>query len=302
MAQKAVISTISLNDIRPAKYQDNCSPGDLQYGLDLIDLAVCDKPDCICLPEMFAQINLPLTPETAEPRDGKIIDAVSEKARKYNCYIVCPILLKDLRGIFNSAFLIDRKGRIVAGYNKTHPTIGEIQTGIKPGKDYPVFETDFGKIGIATCFDINFFDVGKQLRDKGAEIIIFVSMFDGGMVLNFWAFQLQCYIASAVCNGLGKIVNPIGQTVKQAQLHQPVISSGINLDYMVCHADGRDKLLAAKHKYKDTFNFLISSPEARVLLWSDSNKVSIGEIAKEFEIELTKDYYRRSLEAIEAAR
>ncbi|MFN0104149.1 MAG: carbon-nitrogen hydrolase family protein [Bryobacteraceae bacterium] len=61
------------------------------------------------------------------------------------------------RLLYNSAVLLDRKGDVVGRYDKIHPTEGELKSGIAPGAtDPPVFETDFGIIGIQICFDERF--------------------------------------------------------------------------------------------------------------------------------------------------
>jgi predicted amidohydrolase len=40
-----------------------------------------------------------------------------------------------------------------------------------------VFLTDFGRVGCAICFDLNFRDVIQGLGANGAEIVFFPSMY-----------------------------------------------------------------------------------------------------------------------------
>jgi predicted amidohydrolase len=127
---------------------------------------------------------------------------MAEFARKNNCYVVCPIITKDEGRFYNSSILIDRKGNIAGVYHKTHPTVPEmipdkIYKGgvVTPGAlDQPVFETDFGKVGMLICFDTNWWDCWDNLRDKGAEVVLFSSQFSGGRILNYYAWRNSCYV------------------------------------------------------------------------------------------------------------
>ncbi|VAW18019.1 hypothetical protein MNBD_BACTEROID01-2122 [hydrothermal vent metagenome] len=78
------------------------------------------------------------------------------------------------------AILIDRKGQIVGKYHKTHLTVREqFIKSISPGNEYPVFRTDFGKVGLMVCYDNHFPEVARILAVKGAELIAYPSMGDG---------------------------------------------------------------------------------------------------------------------------
>ncbi|HEX28838.1 TPA: carbon-nitrogen hydrolase family protein, partial [Candidatus Poribacteria bacterium] len=96
----------------------------LKSALEWIDRAAFDKPDIIVLPEIFpsAGVGSDGWIETAQPVPGPITEAVGEKARRYNTYIVCPMVERKEGRIYNSAVLIDRKGQPMGSYHKIHPT------------------------------------------------------------------------------------------------------------------------------------------------------------------------------------
>ena len=48
----------------------------------------------------------------------------------------------------------------------------EIEHGLTPGNDYPVFHTDFGTIGLMICYDVFFADPARALATEGAELIL----------------------------------------------------------------------------------------------------------------------------------
>jgi len=102
---------------------------------------------------------------------GDITDRFSEKAKKYNCYILVNLAEEENGFYFNSTALIDRSGNIIGKYRKTHLPKCELEIGFSHGDELPVFDMDFGKVGVLTCFDIEFFEAGRFLRNKGAEII-----------------------------------------------------------------------------------------------------------------------------------
>jgi hypothetical protein len=41
-----------------------------------------------------------------------------------------------------------------------------------PGNEYPVFDTDFGRIGTMICWDISYPEVARELAARGAEVIL----------------------------------------------------------------------------------------------------------------------------------
>jgi predicted amidohydrolase len=73
--------------------------------------------------------------------------------------------------LFNTAVLFDRRGRLVGQYDKTHLTIGELQDGFSCGSEYPVFDLDFGRVGIHICYDEWFPEVARLYAHRGAEVL-----------------------------------------------------------------------------------------------------------------------------------
>jgi predicted amidohydrolase len=97
-------------------------------------------------------------------------------AKKHEMYVGGGIVRQcdDVDRIFNTALLYDREGELVGMYDKVHPYSPENnELGVTPGIKVPVFQTDFGRVGFAICYDIWFPDVCELLALKGAEIILF---------------------------------------------------------------------------------------------------------------------------------
>jgi len=186
-------------------YPENSIESRIKNVLGRMERAAGYEPDIICLPETFNTSYVDEDKsyeEIAEDEKipGPVTSRISEFARNQNCYVICPIVTKDEGMYFNSAILIDRKGSIAGVYHKAHPVDTEIKEGkgIIPGPIRPpVFETDFGKIGMQICFDANWFESWTHMKEDGAEIVFFPSQFPGGRILDFHAWRNNYYIVSS---------------------------------------------------------------------------------------------------------
>jgi predicted amidohydrolase len=269
----------------------------VDHAVAKIDRAAADKPDLIVLPETFTGLGCGSETwfATAEPVPGPTTERLAERAQRHGCYIVCPIVRTDAGRAYNSAILLRRDGEVVGIYDKMHPVIGELEAGLTPGVSAPVFETDFGRVGLAICFDLNFHDVIEELARGGAELVCFPSMYRGGLQTRLWAFDHAVYFASATPGEGSVIVDPLGNALEQSGAYEPIISRRVNLDYADMHIDENHRQWdAIKAKYGDAVEFDILSPEARFVMYSHDPDVSVADIIAEFSLETSRDYFARS--------
>lgn len=93
-------------------------------------------------------------------------------AIQYNINIIAGThLAVEKKRLYNIAYLFHRDGRIDKQY-KTHITPSEARWwGITAGRDFEVFETDRGKIAIAICYDVEFPEVVRISKAKGADVL-----------------------------------------------------------------------------------------------------------------------------------
>ncbi|MEM2961030.1 MAG: nitrilase-related carbon-nitrogen hydrolase [Candidatus Bathyarchaeia archaeon] len=166
--RKVKICTVHFRPKEPSTVQRN-----IDLYTDLLDVAGRGRADIVCLPECITSVCVNKSiEEVAQPIPGPATDRLSEKANKYKMYVVASLYERAGSCIYNTAVLIDRNGRIIGKYRKTHLPHGEIKSGVTPGSEYPVFETDFGKVGLEICYDIFFPEVTKILALKGAIMIL----------------------------------------------------------------------------------------------------------------------------------
>lgn len=269
----------------------------LDASVELFRKAALDEPDIIALPEVFAFLGVPINQweQVAEPIDGQVVRTFRKLAMKHKCWVVCPFVERDDFGIRNSAAFIDRGGNVVAKYHKMHPTIEEINAGVIPGVEAKVVEADFGRIGCAICFDLNFKDVIEGLSRGGVELVFFCSMYLGGLQMRIWAHDYSVFMASACTSYGSMIVDPLGRVIATSQPYQPIITRMLNLDAVVLHLDyNHTKFAAIKERYGAAVEIDVSSPEAKCILVSHLRDKSARDIVAEFELEPLSDYFNRA--------
>ena len=149
-----------------------CTNGltDIRSAEAVLDEAGNAKVDLVLLPEYMRGALLP------ETLDGPACRLMSAKAKQFGMYVAGGIVRKveTPDRLYNTALLYDRKGKLVGMYDKHHPYSPELNCdGISAGTAVPVFQTDFGKIGMMICYDNWFTDVAQLLALKGAKIILF---------------------------------------------------------------------------------------------------------------------------------
>jgi predicted amidohydrolase len=144
---------------------------------DLLDKAGHLGADLVCLPEMLNKGSRRHASyeEVAEELRGRTYHLLSGKAQQFGMYVLGCIYERDGDFLFNTAFLLDRAGDLVGTYRKVHLYWPEEREGISPGDSFPVFETDFGTVGVMICYDSWFPEMARILGLKGAEIVLFPS-------------------------------------------------------------------------------------------------------------------------------
>ncbi len=166
---------------------------------------------------------------------------MSMLAEKYNMYIVgCHYRPIDGENC-NVASIFDRKGHIVGQYHKTHLPPDETWQSVA-GNEIPVFELDFGKIGVSICYDMMFPEQVRVLALKGAEVIFHPTFgygwYDeiGEATLKTRANDNSVYIVTAknaVFNAAGKssIIDYWGHTRTESGFDKNIIvTAEIDLD------------------------------------------------------------------------
>jgi predicted amidohydrolase len=265
----------------------------------LLDQALQRGPDLICLPEGFphAGVRKPLQ-EVAEPLTGATVETCAHRAREARCYIVCPLYTREGDHIFNSAVILDRSGEIAGVYHKVCPVTSSpdytvLESGMTPGHALPVFDLDFGRIGIQICYDVGFPENWQALAEKGARLVLWPSAYDGGFSLRVYAYTHHFYVVSAACTGCSRILDPCGEILQETTVAAPIIFREINLDYVVAHSDWNmgipDRI---RTKYGDRVEIRQWDPGcAHFIVEPKDHAITSAHLQEEFGFESTAEYH-----------
>jgi len=263
---------------------------------------LCDKPDLIVLPECcdrYSDLTREERKDYYRVRGNRIRDHFMEIAKREKVNIAYSAVRELPDGTFrNSTQFINRSGGIDGIYNKNYLVIEEYTQGdILYGKDAPIIETDYGRVGGAICFDLNFEPLRKRYKEQHPELIVFCSVYHGALMQNFWAYDCRSWFVSAVPGEQCTVINPVGTVVASATNYHPYVTADINLDCKVAHLDYNwEKLDALRKKYGKGVTIYDPGYLGSVLLTSEC-EVSADEMAREFDIELWDDYYARAMAA-----
>jgi len=235
---------------------------------------------------------------------GPSTDACAKRAREAHCYVICAI--KNQRGgrYWNSAVMIDRDGQIAGVYDKLCPVTRkadytEMEGGITPASQLPVFDLDFGRVGVQICFDAGFPENWQKLAGDDVRLVFWSSAYDGGFSLRCYAYLHHYYLASSVRRGRSRIIDPLGAILAESGEGPGVVHRQINLDYVVYHGDFNHQLpgrIAAE--YAERVEIRESAPgSGHHLVEPRDAGVTCAVLMKEFGFESTKQYHDRHREA-----
>lgn len=300
MPRKVLVATTAFANQAGRSLEKN-----IEMGLGLLDAAGAQHPDLICLPEVFPQIGVPKDQliATAEKLDGPVIAALAERARRFSTYVIAGTNL--LRGeiMVNTALLFDRQGQIVGQYEKVHPTIGEIHAGTTPGSRAQVFETDFGRVGIAICYDIGWPQLWDELAAQGAELVVWPSAYDGGWPLQHYAWRQRCYVVSSVWTWHSKIIDITGQVLASTSRWQPLVVEQIDLEKEVFHTDeNAAKLTRLQAELGRRISLRSYSEEHLFTLESNDPSLPLDRVISQYGLETFRDYHARAEAVQDQAR
>lgn len=180
-----------------------------------IDRAGKDEAQLIVFPEyVLGHITVP-GPET---------ERISVAAKTNSIYIIVGCWEGLADGKFANSAIFDRSGTILGKYNKTHAAIdhyeGEPPWSSPPqgkthdwmlqndpewimeaGQELPVFDLDFGRVGVMTCYDGWFPEPARVMSLRGAELIVWING-RGGSVEDFIvkSTMFQSHVAMVATN------------------------------------------------------------------------------------------------------
>jgi predicted amidohydrolase len=255
------------------------------------------EPDVIVIPETY---NISWVREEKrleelaedESTPGPATSVMSEVARNHNCYVVCPVITIKEGHFYNSSILLDRNGKISGVYHKIHPVDTEIIPekyykggGVTPGAlKPPVFNTDFGRVGMQICMDGYWHENWKSLHNDGAEIVLFPSQGPFGDLLNHRAWVNHYYIASATGED-ARIIDISGDTIAADGEFARWVCAPVNFEKVLIHIWPQVRRFdEIQKKYGRKIRIKIYHPENWATLESLDPEVKVLDVLKEYDL------------------
>jgi predicted amidohydrolase len=297
----ATTSLATLEDTAPPYNLRHPDPEDnLRLGLSLLEAAGEQGADLAVLPEGFMAAGLPGAHlrSVAQPIPGPAFDAVADCARRYSMYVVAGFYTVMGEQMFNVASLIDREGRLAGMYAKNHPTEGEIDCGVTPGTEVPVFDTDFGKVGLSICFDINWQPFWSGLAEKGADLVCWISAYEGGFPLQAYAWLHQYPVVSSVWPYHAKVIDVTGRVLASSSRWGRLAVCDLNLDKRLFHTDGQHQhVLSIQTRYGQRVRVETYTEEHLFTVESQDPSLDVEQVIEEFGLVEYKSYVERCTSA-----
>jgi predicted amidohydrolase len=202
----------------------------------LIAEAARQKADLVVLPETLTYYGTGLSfAQVAEPVPGPSTEYFGELARQHGLYIVAGLVERAGYLVHNVAVLLSPEGRLVGKYRKVTLPDGEVEQGVMPGRDYRVFETRFGKLGMMICYDGFFPEVTRELVKRGAEVIAWPVWGCNPALARARAAENQVYLVSSTYEDISRnwmlsaVWDHAGRTIALAKEWGAVVVAEVDL-------------------------------------------------------------------------
>ena len=185
----------------------------------------------------------------AETINGDFVQSIAKTAKENSIQVVGTFYetSKKKNRVYDTAFLINKKGKIESKYRKIHlyDALGfresdKMASGSKIKKPN---KTSIGKVGMLICYDLRFPEMSRSLTLAGSEVLIAPSAWvKGKMKEEHWltinktrAIENGCYVIAPdqvgnIYCGRSIVVDPFGKILLDMKKRQGLSIVDISLD------------------------------------------------------------------------
>lgn len=204
--------------------------------------------DLIVLPETWATgyFAFDRYVDESEEINGEFVQRFSSKAKEVQSYLFAGSFIERNNGKFyNTSVLFSPDGDLIGTYRKIHLFRYGSQEGkiLTRGNEITVVDTDFGKVGLSTCYDLRFPELYRAQVDLGAELLLVTSAWPHAR-LEHWkifntarALENQCFLISSNCvgnthgvhlGGHSQVVDPWGIVMASGGDEETIVKTEID--------------------------------------------------------------------------
>jgi predicted amidohydrolase len=196
----------------------------------------------------------------AEPADGPTVRFMADLSRALNIYLIGGSIPEldsaDNTAMYNTSFVFDPAGACIARHRKVHLFDVDVENGIShresdlfgAGDDVTTFDTEFGKMGLAVCFDVRFPEMFWEMAAQGCHLIFLPAAFTMTTGAAHWetlikSRALDNQIFFAACGparnpdaiyaswGHTTVATPWGDTAGGADERETIVYAVVDPDY-----------------------------------------------------------------------
>ena len=240
----------------------------------LVERAAEQGAQFVVLPEFFNCLGeLAEVAAQAEPVPGPTSEQMGRLAARLNITLLAGSLCERSEeddATYNTQLLFDPAGRCLTKYRKMHLfdccVPGKISVTesnwISAGRDAVTIDTPVGCLGLATCYDLRFPELFRQLSRQGMQTLGFASAFMAATGEAHWevllrarAIENQVYVVAAnqygfhapgmITYGHSLIADPWGRVLATAAEGDAVVSATLDYEQL---AEIRCNLPALAHR------------------------------------------------------
>lgn len=206
------------------------------------------RPDVVLLPELWDIGFLPRPMEKYRDFAGeKAQAALGTLAAEYSVNIVGgSVAAGEAEKSANRCFVYDRRGHLVALYDKTHLfSAGGEERVFAPGDRLTVFSLDGVKCAVIICYDLRFPELSRQLAQEDISVLFVpaewptVREMHWRVLTQARAIENQIFVAAAnasgaFANGLklagrSVILDPWGERLVEADAKEAILTADCDL-------------------------------------------------------------------------
>jgi len=274
--QKTMTGALGEGGLRVAAVQMASGPSvaaNLTEAEVLIKLAAKQGAKLVVLPEYFAILGLKDTDKVAvreKPGEGPIQEFLAKTAKKLGIWLVggsVPLWTEDPNKVKNTTLVFNDQGKQVARYDKIHLFGFEMgaekykeEATIEAGDEIVVFDSPFGRVGLAICYDLRFPELFRRMQP--VDLIVVPAAFTETTGRAHWetlvrarAIENLAYVVASAQGGFHRngrethgdsmIVDPWGIVLDRLPRGSGVVVAELDQDYK---ARLRQSLPALNHR------------------------------------------------------
>lgn len=175
--------------------------------------------------------------EFCDADDPTFVNQLGALSREMGAYIVADTVWRTPNGLHDTALLMGPDGAEAGRRAKIHVVGGELDHGFVPGpRQYPVFATPHGDVGLGVCYDYHYLDVVRGLARAGADLMLMPTDDDfhgdpwfprvHATDAVFRAVEHRVAFAVGAANGVALVVDPHGRLTAESGVNRREVVVG----------------------------------------------------------------------------